>query len=81
MYVLLEPPDSLLRLLLLLFAKIFLFLVRCEIVAQEARFSEIFQSDPDRGERPRMTQGPLGSMYAFRTAPSVETRGEAEGLK
>ena len=39
-YVLLEPPDPLLRLLPLLFAKIFLFLVRREIVAHAARFSE-----------------------------------------
>src|SRR5215208_4687051 len=38
-YVLLEPPDPLLR-LLLLFAKIFLFLVRGEILAHAARFSE-----------------------------------------
>ena len=43
-YVLLEPPDPLLRLLLLLFAKIFLFLVRGEIVAHAARLSEKLQN-------------------------------------
>ena len=43
-YVLLEPPDPLLRLLPLLFAKIFLFLVRGEIVAHAARLSERPQS-------------------------------------
>jgi hypothetical protein len=80
-YVLLEPPDPLLRLVLLLFAKMFLFLVRGEIVAHAARFSETFQYDHDRGESPRMPQGTQGSLYAFRTAPSVETRGEAEGLE
>ena len=42
-YILLEPPDPLLR-LLLLFAKIFLFLVRSEIVAHAARFSEKLQN-------------------------------------
>ena len=40
-YVLLEPPDPL---LMLLFAKIFLFLVRGEIVAHAARFSEKLQN-------------------------------------
>src|SRR5215218_7067690 len=38
-YVLLEPADPLLR-LLLLFTKIFLFLVCGEILAHAARFSE-----------------------------------------
>jgi len=42
-YVLLEPPDPLLR-LLLLFVKIFLFLARGEIVAHATRFSERLQN-------------------------------------
>src|SRR5215218_8194652 len=41
-YVLLEPSDPLL--LPLLFAKIFLILVRGEIVAHATRFSESFQN-------------------------------------
>jgi hypothetical protein len=44
-YVLLEPADPLLR-LLLLFTKIFLFLVRGEILAHAARFSERQASAP-----------------------------------
>jgi hypothetical protein len=43
-YVLLEPPDPLLRLLPLLFAKIHLFLACGEIVAHATRFSERLQN-------------------------------------
>src|SRR5829696_1718662 len=73
-YVLLEPPDPLLRLVLLLFAKIFLFLVRCEIVAHAARFSETFQSDHDRGESPRMPGHPRALVSLPHSAVSRDAR-------
>ena len=79
-YVFLEPPVPLLR-LLLLFAKIFLFLVRGEIVAHAARFSERLQNVRVTSHKATTTHGTLGSLQAFRTALSVESGREAEGLE
>jgi hypothetical protein len=61
-YVLLEPPDPLLRLLPLLFAKIFLFLVRREIVAHAARFSERLQNVRFTSHTATTTHGTRGSL-------------------
>ncbi len=62
-YVLLEPPDPLLR-LLLLFAKIFLFLARGEIVAHATRFSE-------RPQNARATNHTANAASAIHTATTA----------
>ena len=67
-YVLLEPPDPLLRLLLLLFAKIFLFLVRGEIVAHAARLSEASERPRREPYGQRRERDPHGHHYGSHLA-------------
>src|SRR5919112_6549360 len=72
-YVLLEPPDPLLRLLPLLFAKTFLFLARGEIVAHATRFSE-------RPQNARATNHTANAASAIHTATTTAAATLLTGL-
>src|SRR5215218_11114140 len=71
-YVLLEPPDPLLR-LLLLFVKNFLFLARGEIVAHATRFSE-------RPQNARATNHTANAASAIHTATTTAAATLLTGL-